>query len=196
MLAAGIGLVTARVYLGRGGALLAVAGFLVIRGFLALTVGVVFGQTTPHFPLYIVEALLVELVFLRATRLRPVAAGALAGRRDRHGRPGGRMGLVARVDADPVAVVAAARAAAVAGLIAAVAGGAVGGFVGAALVRPRPFPPLRAERLAALAAAVVLMALIGWGLPLSTDGPRTASVTLRDVPGAKRADARWPPRSG
>ena len=79
MLAAGIGLVTARIYLGRGGALLAVAGFLVIRGFLALTVGVVFGQTTPHFPLYIVEALLVELVFLRATRLRPVAAGALAG---------------------------------------------------------------------------------------------------------------------
>ena len=32
MLAAGIGLVTARVYLGRGGALLAVLGFLLIRG--------------------------------------------------------------------------------------------------------------------------------------------------------------------
>ncbi len=47
MLAAGIGLVTARVYLGRGGALSAVGGFLIIRGFLALIVGVVFGQTIP-----------------------------------------------------------------------------------------------------------------------------------------------------
>jgi hypothetical protein len=73
--------------------------------------------------------------------------------------------------------------AAVAGLLAAVAGGAVGGFIGAALVQPRPFPPLRGERLAALAAALVLMALVGWALPLSTDGPRTASVTLNDVPG-------------
>ncbi len=181
MLAAGIGLVTARIYLGRGGALLAVAGFLVIRGFLALTVGVVFGQTTPHFPLYIVEALLVEFVFLRATRLRPVAAGALAGVAI------GTVGLAAEWGWSHVWMPipwpsSLLPAAAVAGLIAAVAGGAVGGFVGAALVRPRPFPPLRAERLAALAAAVVLMALIGWGLPLSTDGPRTASVTLRDLP--------------
>jgi hypothetical protein len=29
------------------------------------------------------------------------------------------------------------------------------------------------------------MAVIGWGLPLSSDGPRSASVTLRDVPGAE-----------
>src|SRR2546421_6115773 len=56
MLAAGIGLVVARVRLGRGGALGAVAVFLVIRGVLALLVGPIFGQTTPHFPLYIVEA--------------------------------------------------------------------------------------------------------------------------------------------
>ena len=66
MLAAGIGLVTTRLYLGRGGALLAVAGYLVIRGFLAIMVGGFWGQTTPHFPLYIVEALLVEAVFARA----------------------------------------------------------------------------------------------------------------------------------
>ena len=60
MLAAGIGLVTARIYIGRGGALQAVAGFIVIRGFLAIMVGGVWDQTTPHFPLYIVEALLVK----------------------------------------------------------------------------------------------------------------------------------------
>src|SRR5256714_9527777 len=62
MLAAGIGLVVARVRLGRGGALGAVAVFLVIRGVLALVVGPIFGQTTPHFPLYIVEAGPVEPV--------------------------------------------------------------------------------------------------------------------------------------
>jgi hypothetical protein len=39
MLAAGLGLVAARIYLGRGGALLAVLGFVSIRGFLALMVG-------------------------------------------------------------------------------------------------------------------------------------------------------------
>jgi hypothetical protein len=183
MLAAGIGLVTARLYLGRGGALLAVAGFLVIRGFLALTVGVAFGQTTPHFPLYIVEALLVELVFLRATRLRPVAAGALAGVLI------GTIGLGAEWGWSHIWMPipwpsSLMPEAAVAGFLAAVAGGAVGGFVGAALVRPRPFPPLRAERLAALAAAMVLIAVVAWGVPLSTDGPRTASVALRDVPGA------------
>ncbi|HEU0023048.1 MAG TPA: hypothetical protein VFQ12_00355 [Thermoleophilaceae bacterium] len=183
MLAAGIGLVTARIYLGRGGALSAVAGFLVIRGFLALTVGVIFGQTTPHFPLYIVEALLVELVFLRATRLRPVAAGALAGVAI------GTIGLAAEWGWSYVWMPipwpsSLLPEAALAGFTAAVAGGAVGGFVGAALVRPRPFPPLRAERLAALAAGVALAAVVALGVPVSTDGPRQASVQLRDLAGS------------
>ena len=79
MLAAGIGLVTARVYLGRGGALLAVLGFVLIRGLISVMVGGVWGQTMPHFPLYIVEALLVEAAFARAGARSPVATGALAG---------------------------------------------------------------------------------------------------------------------
>src|ERR671914_1209259 len=80
MLAAGIGLVTARIYLGRGGALLAVLGFVLIRGLIALMVGGVWGETTPHFPLYVVEAVLVEAVFARASKDRsPVATGAIAG---------------------------------------------------------------------------------------------------------------------
>jgi hypothetical protein len=183
MLAAGIGLVTARVYLGRGGALSAVAGFLIIRGFLALTVGVVFGQTTPHFPLYIVEAIAVELAFLRAGRLRPVAAGAIAGILI------GTFGLAAEWGWSHVWMPipwpsALLPEAAVTGFVAAVTGGAVGGFIGAALVRPRPFPPLRAERLAALAAALTLVAVVAWGVPLSSDGPRSASVALRDLPGS------------
>src|SRR5215213_7394155 len=45
MMAGGIGLVASRLYLGRGGALLAVLGFLLIRGVIALMVGGVWGQT-------------------------------------------------------------------------------------------------------------------------------------------------------
>src|SRR3954451_8113679 len=79
MTAAGLGLTTARIYSGRGGALLAVLGFVVIRGFLALMVGGVWGQTMPHFPLYLVEALLVEAVFARPGARSPVLNGAIAG---------------------------------------------------------------------------------------------------------------------
>jgi hypothetical protein len=78
-LATGVGLVTARIYLGRGAALLAVLGFVLIRGLIAIMVGGVWGQTTPHFPLCLVEAPLVEAVFLRASGRSPVARGAFAG---------------------------------------------------------------------------------------------------------------------
>src|SRR3954466_15495702 len=67
MLAAGIALVAARVRLGRFGALYTVAFFLAIRGGLALIVGPIIGNTTPHLPLYIVEAIIVELVALRVS---------------------------------------------------------------------------------------------------------------------------------
>src|SRR5215211_3632003 len=62
MLAAGIGLVAARLFIGKGGALMAVAVYLVIRGLLSLWVGPITGHTALHFPLYIVEALVVEAV--------------------------------------------------------------------------------------------------------------------------------------
>ena len=109
MLAAGIGLVTARIYLGRGGALMAVLGFLVIRGLVALMVGVVWGQTTPHFPLYLAEAVLVEAAFAGAR-------AALAGRHrdgrgspDRHDRAGRGVGLEPRLDAAALDRLAAPR---------------------------------------------------------------------------------------
>src|SRR5918992_1052711 len=79
MFSAGIGLVTARVYSGRGGALAAVGMFLLIRGLLTLIVSPGFGHTTLHFPLFIVEALLVEAVAPRLPRERPITLGAVAG---------------------------------------------------------------------------------------------------------------------
>src|SRR4051794_9465550 len=78
-LAAGMGLVAARVRLGRGGALAAALFFIGLRGGLSVLVGPIFGETTPHFPLYIVEAGLVELVALRWDRNRPIALGAISG---------------------------------------------------------------------------------------------------------------------
>jgi hypothetical protein len=180
MLAAGIGLVAARLYLGRGGALYAVGGFLLIRGTIALVVGGAFGQTLPHFPLYLVEAVLVELVIARTAERRPVEAGALCGVAI------GTVGLAAEWGWShlwmpipwPSTLLPEA---AVAGLLAAIAGGAVGGFIGGALVRPRSFPVARAGRVAALAAGLVLVAVVGWGVPLSAEGPRSASVSLREL---------------
>ncbi|MEA2330549.1 MAG: hypothetical protein QOK00_1081 [Thermoleophilaceae bacterium] len=196
MMAAGIGLVTARVYLGRGGALQAVLGFVVIRGFLALMVGGVWDQTTPHFPLYIVEALAVEAVFARSRARSPVATGALAGAMI------GTVGLAAEWGWSHVWMPipwteSLLPEAAIAGFVTAVAAGAVGGFVGGALARPvagasgigparlRLGP--RAHR-AALAGFLVLVAVIGWGLPISSDGPERATVSLTEArPGPERA---------
>ncbi len=70
MLAAGISLVAARVWLGRGSALGAALFFLAMRGVMTLLVGPVLGEPTPHFPLYLVEALLVELIGLRVRARR------------------------------------------------------------------------------------------------------------------------------
>jgi hypothetical protein len=76
-----------------------------------------------------------------------------------------------------------------------VAAGAVGGFVGGALTgrsgkilsREDGRPLVSADRRAALAGGLVLMAVIGWALPLSANGPESAQVTLTDVDrGAER----------
>ncbi|HEV2873772.1 MAG TPA: hypothetical protein VGW14_01375 [Thermoleophilaceae bacterium] len=190
MLAAGIGLVTARIYLGRGGALQAVAGFVAIRGLLAIMVGGVWDQTLPHFPLYLAEALLVEAVFARVRGRSPVATGAIAGVLV------GTVGLAAEWGWSHIWMPVPWQGtllpeAALAGLVTAVAAGAVGGFVGGALVRPTPdrlAAMNRTAHRAALAAFVVLVAVIGWGLPVSDDGPRRAAVALEDVrSGAERS---------
>jgi hypothetical protein len=190
MLAAGIGLVTARIYLGRGGALQAVAGFVAIRGLLAIMVGGVWDQTLPHFPLYLVEALVVEAVFARVQGRSPVATGAIAGVLI------GTVGLAAEWGWSHVWMPVPWQEsllpeAAVAGLVTAVAAGAVGGFVGGALIQPTPqrtVPMGPAAHRTALAAFLVLVAVIGWGLPISDEGPRRATVALDDVrSGAERS---------
>jgi hypothetical protein len=194
MLAAGIGLVATRLYLGRGGALLTIGGYVVIRGFLAIMVGGVWDQTTPHFPLYIVEALIVEAVFARAGGRSPVVNGAIAGALI------GTVGLAAEWGWSHVWMPipwndSLLPEAAIAGLLTAVAAGAVGGFVGGSLTgrsgvllsREDGRRLTAGDRRAALAGGLVLMAVIGWALPMSEAGPERAQVTLRDVePGQER----------
>jgi len=78
-LTAGIGLVAARLWLGRFGALQAAAFYIVVNSLTTLVVGPVFGHTTMRFPLYLAEAALVELLALRIPRDRPLALGAVSG---------------------------------------------------------------------------------------------------------------------
>src|SRR5918999_3441669 len=76
-LAAGVSLVAARVWIGRGGALGAALFFLAVRGLVALLVGPVFGETTPSMPLYLGEALAVEAPGLAPGRRPPLLLGAV-----------------------------------------------------------------------------------------------------------------------
>ena len=192
MLAAGIGLVTCRLYIGRGGALLAVGGYIVIRGFLAIMVGVVWGEVTPHFPLYIVEALIVEAVFARAAGRSPVVNGAIAGALI------GTVGLAAEWAWSHIWMPipwndSLLPEAAIAGIVTAVAAGILGGFIGASLVgksgalisREDGARLVTGDRRAALASGLVLMAVIGWALPMSTTGPDRAQVALKDIQSGK-----------
>src|SRR3954462_11922138 len=78
--AAGLALVAARLFIGRGGALAAVAFFLVVRGVIALVVGPILGEVPPMFPLYLGSAIVVELLALAASLVRrPLPFGAVAG---------------------------------------------------------------------------------------------------------------------
>jgi hypothetical protein len=178
MLAAGIGLVSARVWIGRGGALLAVAIYLAVRGLLALLVGPVLGQSTLHLPLYLVEAVCVELVALRGVR-RPVVFGVLAGAAI------GVIGLAAEWGWSYVFMTISWPSellpeGAILGFVAAVAGGALGGGIGRALAAPEE--SLRSgPRFVLAAAGIAAVAVIAYPLPVSEGEPVSATVTLDDV---------------
>ena len=200
--AAGTGLVCARIWIGRGGALGATAFFLLIRGALSLIVGPIFGETTPALPLYVVEALVIEVVALRLAA-SPLALGAISGIGI------GSLGFAAEygwtqlvydnpwnsnlLPAGPELAV-----------IAGVAGGLSGALMGTALLGRLP-----SRQVARTAFAVSMLALVGLvanGLATTVPSNYGAKMTLTDVKGppdrevsarvqihpAKAAqDARW-----
>lgn len=77
---AAFALVTVRALAGPGAAVLAALWFVVVRGIITLLVGPVFGESVAVFPLYVVEALLVEAAAVAVLARRgPYAFAALSG---------------------------------------------------------------------------------------------------------------------
>jgi hypothetical protein len=182
-LAAGVALIAARVKLGRGGALGATAFYLGLYGALSLIIGPIFGLSTLHFPLYIAEALLVELVAWRfPARARPVTFGALSGVLI------GTVGLAAEWGWSHVWMPlpwpsSLLPEAAVLGLAAGVAGGVLGGFIGRALSADGRHPIQRVPGWVLPAAVIAAIAVIAWPLPLDAGSPTSATVALTQASG-------------
>jgi len=169
-----------RVHLGRGGALMAVAFYLVVRGLLAVIVSPVFGHTTLHFPLYIVEALMVELVALRVDPRKTVKFGVAAG------AAVGTVGLAAEwawvntwftVEWPSTLLPEAAMA----GFVAAVGAGVLGARMGRAVTAEPGLPAVR-PRWAVPLAALALIGVVAYATPITKGEPEvTAQIQTRDV---------------
>ena len=186
MLAAAGALTAVRVHLGRGGALMAVAFFLAVRGLLSLIVSPGFEHTTLHFPLYLVEALCVEAAALMVKPERTVRFGVLAGALV------GTFGLAAEwawsyvwwtVEWPSTLLPEAA----IAGFIAAVGAGVLGARAGRAVTAEPGLPPV--SRWAAPLAALAVIGVIAYATPIpKPDEEVVANVTTRDlVSGKERA---------
>jgi hypothetical protein len=175
---AALALVAARIWLGRGGALAAVAWYLVIRGAVWLIVGPILGRTHPAMALYIPEALVIEAVALALVR-RPLVFGAVSG------LGVGTIGFAAEwpwvnavfsihwnANLLPEGLVIAA--------IAGIAGGVIGALFGLALRRRLPERPRLAPALA-VGSLVALMGCFAFGLADRTPQGNSARITLTEV---------------
>ncbi|RBY95822.1 hypothetical protein DQ237_11780 [Blastococcus sp. TF02-8] len=201
--AAGMALVAARLFIGRGGALAATAFFLVIRGAIALIVGPGFGEIVPSFPLYLGSAIVIELLALSVALTRkPLVFGAVGGV------------LIGTVGHATEAVwthftqtLSWGSDILVEGTLMAIAGGVAGGLLGgllaAGLRRRLPRPAL--ARTVLLASLAVLAACVTNGLIATvpddveatftiddvTDSPRTANIAVQLDPADFVDDPSW-----
>jgi len=189
--AAAMALVAARIYGGRGMAIMAALFFVAIRGALALLVGPILGEPTPHFPLYLAEALLVEgTALLIAPRLRPYAFGALAG------LAVGSIGFLAEYAWSHAWMPLPWRAELIGegllpAMLAAVAAGLVGAYVATAWRAPLVDPPTRPLRGGvALAGLVAIVAVVGYGLQTSPQRGVSAQVRLTEVSPAPEREVK------
>ena len=179
MLASSVALVAVRVWAGKGAAIGAALFFILIRGTLTLLVSPLFGHTLLHFPLYLVEAVVVEAVALRVARDKPLTLGLLAGIGI------GTLGLAAEwawsfawwtIEWPASMLVEGV----ICGFVAAVAGGVTGAFIGRALSSPE-IAPQPVPRFALPAAVVAIVALLVYATPITAGDPVKASVTLTDA---------------
>jgi hypothetical protein len=178
-LAAGIGLVTARIRIGPGGAVSATGFYLALRGALTLVIGPGLGRIVLHFPLYVVEAALVELVALRVPAHRQLSLGAASGLLI------GTVGVTAEWVWSQLWMPLAWNTALLPELallapLAGVAGGVLGGFAGRALAPEdqsrQPVPGWVAPATAAAAVAV-----LAWPMPMRPASDLTVTVDLEEV---------------
>ncbi|MDQ3572682.1 MAG: hypothetical protein M3383_07475 [Actinomycetota bacterium] len=163
MFAAGVGLVSVRLWLGRGAAIGACLFYLVIRGAVSVIVGPILGETTPHFALFIVPALVVEAVFLLMPRASTLQLGLWSG------IGVGTVGLAAEWGWTNVWMPIPWTSnllpeGAVLGLLAAMAGSLLGAWVGERLASDSK-PRTRGARYGAIAGAVVLTGIVVFSLP-------------------------------
>jgi hypothetical protein len=191
MIAASVALTTARVRVGRGGALAAVAIFVLIRGVLTLLVGPALDRTMPHFPLYLAEAILVEIVALLAPPSRRLRFGVLSGVAI------GTVGLAAEWGWShlwgylpwPSALWPEAF---LLGLPAAIGGGALGAWIGGrlnataaqdsrAVDATDPAESSRLLRFAPLAGLAVAIAALAVCVPITADAKISVTAHLHDV---------------
>jgi hypothetical protein len=190
-LAAGVGLVAARLRLGRGGALAAVGGYLLVMTPMVLVIGPGFGHTFLHFPLYIVEAVLVELAALALGRRGALAVGVGSGLLI------GTVGLAAEWGWSQIAMPlpwngALLPEAPILAFAAALAGGLVGAYIGGALRSPRR--PSGVPRLLPAVAVAVLIACLAIPMHTTSGPPLRATVTLdRAQPGEAVATVKLDP---
>ncbi len=190
MLAAGLVLVMARIWLGRGAMWGALAFYLIMRGGLAVLVHDTLGESLTHFPLYIVEALCVEgAALLFAVKQRPLAFGATAGALI------GTIGLAAEWGWShvwmplpwPVEILPETIAL---GLAMAVSAALLGAWIAARLDDDISYEGTRNLRPIALTAALAIFAMLAF--PLFTE-PQTgvrASVALTEVASAPERTVR------
>jgi hypothetical protein len=200
-LAAGIALTAARVRLGRGGAVKAALFFLAVRGIWALVIGGAFGLTTPHLPLYLVEALLVEAVALAVPTTQvlrfALTSGVLIG----------TVGVASEWAFGQVAFALPWQPvlfpeAYLLALAAAVAGAVLGTATGRAL-QPEPAARTAPPRLAVGLAFAAVLAVIGVALPVGSHtgyradvtvtaaGPHEATLLVRLEPPTIAKDVAW-----
>ena len=178
MLAAGVTLVAARVWLGAGAAFGAVVFFIIMRGLLSIGVGGL-GETSAHFPLYLVEAGLVEGLALVLSPRRPLVFGAWCGVLL------GTVGLAAEWGWShvwmplpwPTEMLPKAFAF---GLATALAGSLIGAWMGARLGSDE-IPNARGLREFGLLGAVAVAAMIVFCLHTPIQTGVSAKVTLKDV---------------
>jgi hypothetical protein len=201
--AAGVALVAARLWMGRGGALMAAVFFLVVRGIISLVVGPVFGEIMPTMPLYLGSAILVELLALALPLARrPLVFGGAAGLLI------GTLGHLTEAGwTQLVQTLSWGSDIAVEGTVMAIVGGVSGGLLGAllALGLRRRLPRPAVARTVFVACLLAISAAVANGLVATVPAdvratfafeevqaePRTAHVTVQLEPTDALDDPAW-----